>query len=74
MLDRHHPVALRFAGAARARYRSITAFRLGYVVGESGEALPCPYDDERGRRLFAAGVEAGAQSAEKEKARHEGRA
>lgn len=73
MLDRTHPVVLRFANLARARYGMFTAFRLGYLVGESGEAMPCPYDDERGRALFAAGVTAGHEGERRRYAREEGR-
>ena len=63
MLDREHPTFVRFGRAARARFRMVTAFRLGYVAGESLEPQPCPYSDERGQRLFEAGLQAGRESA-----------
>lgn len=77
MLDRTHPVVLRFANAARSRYRCLTAFRLGFLVGECGEAgedLSCPYDDEHGRELFVCGVEAGERYNEAKKNPAQGRA
>jgi hypothetical protein len=44
---------------ARYRYGCLTAFRLGLVVGELGRSDECPYDDERGRTSFEAGVASG---------------
>lgn len=66
MLNRAHPVVLRFGNAARARYGRITPFRLGYVAGENtaltGEFFECPYDDQRGRMHFKVGIESGSES------------
>jgi hypothetical protein len=61
MLDRKHPTAVALVQEARFRYGCLSAFRLGLVVGELGRSDECPYDDERGRTNFEAGVAAGRE-------------
>lgn len=61
-LNHRHPTALRYVNDARARWGRITAFRLGYLVGEQGvqDTFTAPYEDARGAALFNEGVRWGA--------------
>lgn len=61
MIDQLHPTATNFVQKTRHRYGRLTAFRMGYVVGESGAAdqWDCPYLDARSRELYRVGIEAG---------------
>lgn len=61
MLNRDHPTYARYAREVRDRFGSITAYRMGYVVGldEGQDPAACPYPDARGARLFEQGVAAG---------------
>lgn len=62
-IDHDHRTARQFVPIVRERYRGLTAFRIGFLVGSQPypDEWACPYPDERGRHLFAVGVESGRQ-------------
>lgn len=43
----------------RQRWKSVSPFRLGSLVGERGLVCPNPYPNPRGQKIFNEGVEFG---------------
>lgn len=61
MLHRDHPTCVQWLPIVQRRFGRLTAFRLGFVAGEVGQAPECPYDDPRGRGLFVYGIRCGRE-------------
>ncbi len=61
-LDHHHATAVRYVPLVRARWGRVTAYRLGFIVGEEGmgHIYDAPYAEEHSAKLFEEGVMYGA--------------